>query len=250
MANIIYLTQTHSTNQYLRSHIEAVRNTEEGTVFWTDFQTAGRGQVGNSWESEEKKNLLFSLLLCPSFVPAKLQFIISQISSLAIIDVLNDITENDNLDEKFVIKWPNDIYFKEKKIAGMLIENDLSGQSLFSSIIGIGLNINQKEFKSDAPNPVSLAQITGKEYDREEILISVLTRIFYYYEKVYNGEVQLIKELYYNSLFRRNGLHKYVSEGREFEAEIKEIGLNGMITLKEICGKEYSYAFKEVAFVI
>ena len=250
MANIIYLPQTHSTNKYLRAHIESIRDTEEGTVFWADFQTAGRGQHGNSWESEDKKNLTFSLLLCPISIPARLQFIISQISSLGIIDVLNDIIEKENIKDKFSIKWPNDINFRDKKVAGMLIENDLSGQSLFTSIIGIGLNVNQAEFKSNAPNPASLYNITGKEFDRQELLISLLTRIFYYYEKALNGEVQLIKEMYFNSLYRKEGFHKYESEGREFFAEIKDIQLTGMITLKENNGNEESYAFKEVSYLI
>ena len=119
MANIIYLPQTHSTNKYLRAHIESIRDTEEGTVFWADFQTAGRGQHGNSWESEDKKNLTFSLLLCPISISARLQFIIPQISLLGIIDVLNDFIEKENIKDKYYIKWQTDINFRDKKVSGL-----------------------------------------------------------------------------------------------------------------------------------
>ena len=154
----IHLNETHSTNSYLRELIMREKEQPEGTVVITDYQTAGRGQKGNSWESERGKNLTFSILLHPNHIPPGKQFILSQLISIAIVGVLK------KYDRHFTIKWPNDIYWKEKKIAGMLIEVDLTGSSLSNAIIGIGININQRHFKSDAPNPVSLTQITGKEH--------------------------------------------------------------------------------------
>ena len=127
----------------------------------------GKGQVGNSWESEAGKNLMFSVLLHPDFVPANQQFLISQISALAVQQMLETFVK------PISVKWPNDIYWNDKKICGMLIENDIAGTKLINSIIGIGININQKKFISNAPNPVSLTQITGKEYDLHGCIIKM-----------------------------------------------------------------------------
>lgn len=177
---IIRLAETDSTNNYLREQCAKAR-LPEGSLVIADFQTAGKGQVGNSWESEAGKNLMFSILLYPDSLPANRQFLISQIASLSVKETLEGYTDS------VKVKWPNDIYWKDRKICGMLIENDLSGQHLYCSVIGIGLNINQEIFRSDAPNPVSLTQITGKAYDREEVLaascVSSLTTISYYYRR-------------------------------------------------------------------
>ena len=177
---IIRLVETDSTNNYLREQSAKAR-LPEGSLVIADFQTAGKGQVGNSWESEAGKNLMFSILLYPDFLPANRQFLISQIASLSVKETLEKYTDS------VTVKWPNDIYWKDRKICGMLIENDLSGQYLYCSVVGIGLNINQEIFRSDAPNPVSLTQITGKTYDREDVwsasCVSSLTTISYYYRR-------------------------------------------------------------------
>ena len=168
---IIRLAETDSTNNYLREQCAKDR-LPEGSLVIADFQTAGKGQVGNSWESEAGKNLMFSILLYPDFLPANRQFLISQIASLSVKETLDEYTDS------VTVKWPNDIYWKDRKICGMLIENDLSGHNLYCSIIGIGINLNQAVFRGDAPNPVSLFQIIGKEVDREEVLDRFLS-VFY-----------------------------------------------------------------------
>ena len=160
---LIHISETNSTNSYLQNFC-AKEKTEEFTTVAADYQTSGRGQRGNSWESEPHKNLLFSFVLFPEFLEARRQFLISQIVSLAIKEELDTYTDDVS------IKWPNDIYWKEKKICGILIENDLIGRNISRSIAGIGININQEEFHSPAPNPVSLYQITGKQYDIYEVL--------------------------------------------------------------------------------
>ena len=171
---ILWLKETDSTNNHLRRLLDK-EQLPEGSLVVTDFQTAGKGQVGNSWESEAGMNLMFSILLYPDFIPANRQFLISQIASLSVKETLDAYTD-------FIqVKWPNDIYWKDRKICGMLIENDLSGQLLYCSIIGIGLNLNQSLFRSNAPNPISLTQITGKKYDREEVLNRFLRIFFQYY---------------------------------------------------------------------
>ena len=163
LPKIVRVEETDSTNNYLHARANP-KELPEGSVVWADFQTAGRGQIGNAWESEAGANLTFSAVLYPSFLPANRQFLISQIAALSVKQLLDKYTG------EVTIKWPNDIYWRDRKICGMLIENDLSGMSIYSSIIGIGININQKEFRSNAPNPVSLYQITGREYDLEQLM--------------------------------------------------------------------------------
>lgn len=150
---IIRLEETTSTNNYLRGLV-GKESLPEGSIVVTEYQTAGRGQVGNTWESEPGKNLMFSIILYPDFLPANRQFLISQIAALSVKETLDAYVDG------ITVKWPNDIYWRDKKICGMLIENDLTGHSLYCSVIGIGININQREFLSDALNPVSLVQIT------------------------------------------------------------------------------------------
>ena len=152
---IIRLVETDSTNNYLREQSAKAR-LPEGSLVIADFQTAGKGQVGNSWESEAGKNLMFSILLYPDFLPANRQFLISQIASLSVKETLEKYTDS------VTVKWPNDIYWKDRKICGMLIENDLSGQHLYCSVVGIGL--------------------TGKMYWPASC-VSSLTTISYYYRR-------------------------------------------------------------------
>lgn len=240
----IHLNETHSTNSYLRELIMREKEQPEGTVVITDYQTAGRGQKGNSWESERGKNLTFSILLHPNHIPSGKQFILSQLISIAIVGVLKEY------DRHFTIKWPNDIYWKEKKIAGMLIEVDLTGSSLSNAIIGIGININQRHFKSDAPNPVSLTQITGKEHNLSELLEKILDSIVDEYNKYTPDNEEEIRQKYMALLFRNKGIYPY-SYGKEiFNASIEGIEPNGQLILKKENGSIHTFAFKEISFVI
>ena len=151
---IIKLEETESTNTYLKN-ILAESSIGEFTVVSTNFQTKGRGQMGNSWISNRGENLLFSMLIYPHTIKANEQFVISQVVSVALANVLRRYV----CDIK--IKWPNDIYWKDNKIAGILIENSLLGHHIERSIIGIGLNINQNTFPNFLVNPISLQMITG-----------------------------------------------------------------------------------------
>ena len=236
----IHLNETHSTNSYLRELIMREKEQPEGTVVITDYQTAGRGQKGNSWESERGKNLTFSILLHPNHIPPGKQFILSQLISIAIVGVLK------KYDRHFTIKWPNDIYWKEKKIAGMLIEVDLTGSSLSNAIIGIGININQRHFKSDAPNPVSLTQITGKEHNLSELLDSIVDE----YNKYTPDNEEEIRQKYMALLFRNKGVYPYLYGEEIFNASIEGIEPNGQLILKKENGSIHTFAFKEISFVI
>ena len=240
----IHLNETHSTNSHLRELIMREKEQPEGTVVITDYQTAGRGQKGNSWESERGKNLTFSILLHPNHIPPGKQFILSQLISIAIVGVLK------KYDRHFTIKWPNDIYWKEKKIAGMLIEVDLTGSSLSNAIIGIGININQRHFKSDAPNPVSLTQITGKEHNLSELLEKILDRIVDEYNKYTPDNEEEIRQKYMALLFRNKGVYPYLYGEEIFNASIEGIEPNGQLILKKENGSIHTFAFKEISFVI
>jgi len=162
-SQIIRVEQTTSTNWYLLQ-LSNERNLAEGTVLITGHQTQGRGQGSKSWESEPGANLTFSIILYPLSINASQQFILSKAVSLAVRDFVSQYVPNVS------VKWPNDVYVGDKKIAGILIENFVIGDCLTKTIAGIGLNINQKFFLSDAPNPVSLYQLTGKIFVLEDCL--------------------------------------------------------------------------------
>ena len=246
---LVALDETASTNQYLSQLCNQLQESvAELTTVTAEFQTAGKGQRGNTWEAEEGKNLLFSFVLYPSFLEARRQFILSQIFSLAIKGELS------RWSDEITIKWPNDIYWKDKKICGILIENDLSGHHIRRSIAGIGININQEVFNSDAPNPVSLKQITGKEHDRYEILAHILRRVQIYYNSlqmedfaVYSDE---ISTRYARSLFRRRGLHPYEDTNGKFLARLLRIEQDGRFVLEDEGGSEREYLFKEVQYIL
>ncbi|MEG1563457.1 MAG: biotin--[acetyl-CoA-carboxylase] ligase [Bacteroides sp.] len=240
---LLALNETNSTNSYLREYCKC-QPTAPFTTVLTSFQTAGRGQRGNTWESDAEKNLLFSFVLFPDFLEVRRQFLLSQIVSLAIKETLDCYTED------ISIKWPNDIYWQEKKICGILIENDWSGNCLCQSIAGIGLNINQQEFHSPAPNPVSLLQITGHEHELLPLLAQVMTKVKDYYQLLLSGGAASVALRYREALFRKEGWHPYIDAAGSFEAEIVCVEPEGNLVLKDRAGNERTYAFKEVQYAL
>ena len=241
---IIHIAETDSTNRWLTSHGDSplvstplTKGLSPCEVVWADYQTAGKGQGTNSWESERGKNLLFSILYHPQDIPANRQFQISKAVSLAIADALGEQIGDVS------IKWPNDIYWRNAKIGGILIENRLMGQTIKDSIIGVGINVNQRQFHSDAPNPVSLWQIHGHETDRETLLRSILDRFSLYINKD-------VKSRYVNMLYRRKGFHPYCDKDGAFMAEFKDVEDDGHLVLSKENGQQCRYAFKEIQFVI
>ncbi|MEG1545038.1 MAG: biotin--[acetyl-CoA-carboxylase] ligase [Tannerellaceae bacterium] len=238
---ILRIAETASTNSWLRECMQR-EQLPEGSVAVTPHQTAGRGQVGNTWEAEPEKNLTFSVLLYPNCLPSNRQFLISQITALSIKETLSTYTTD------ITVKWPNDVYWKERKICGMLIENDLSGQFLYCSIIGIGLNLNQQLFRSDAPNPVSLTQITGQAYDTDKVLHRFLDIFYARYLHLLQEEYEEIRTAYRSALYRGTGYHGFTDSGGSFEASIKEIEPTGHLILRLRDGSQRRYAFKEVSW--
>ena len=216
------------------------QNIPELFVVRTDFQTAGKGQTGNTWESAKGKNLLFSTVLYPSQIAIEEQFIVSQLVSVAIKQTLDKYADG------FSIKWPNDIYWNDKKIAGILIENSLQAGKIKWMIIGVGLNVNQEVFESNAPNPISLKQITGKRQARKVILNEICKKIELLYTKF---DYLAIRTAYIESLYRKNGFYPFRADSETFEARISQIHPDGQMELETQSGEIRGFYFKEVEYV-
>ncbi len=246
MCTIVYVDYAESTNTMLA---RSAKKFEHGTCLAAHSQTSGRGQRGNSWEAEPGKNLTFSVLLHPHTISASHQFELSQIVSIAIVKVLRSQLGSDQIH----IKWPNDIYFKDKKICGILIENALTGAHITQSIIGIGVNVNQLEFISDAPNPVSMAQIKGRSFDLDDLLEFIVTKIvndFDEYES--NPDPTVLASHYQRLMWRGEGYWPFYDHLRNVEmlARIAAIAPTGELTLATHDGAFHTYAFKEISFLL
>lgn len=228
---------------------EMIPDVQDRTVVRVVDQTAGRGQRGNTWEAEAGKNLTFSMYVEPEGVDARRQFYISQAVSVAILDVLRRyVPEN----ETVAVKWPNDIYVGDQKICGVLIENSLSGSSIGHSILGIGINVNQREFRSDAPNPVSLIHFTGRELPLSELLYEFCTEIDRRLHEISTQEgMDRIHAIYLENLWRGKGFYTYATpDGLKFEAEVIGVAPDGILSLRDPFGIDYHFAFKEVHFIL
>lgn len=240
---IIHIDETDSTNRWLQQHGDGsfcvnadLHKKNRPLCVLADYQTAGRGCGSNKWESERGKNLLFSILTHPLELPIMKQFHISRAISLAICEALDQHIGDVS------IKWPNDIYWRDGKLGGILIENRLQGKMIRDSIIGVGLNVNQQVFHSDAPNPVSLWQIHGQQTDRKALLEDILQRF-----GLLMGED--LEKRYFARLYRSRGFHPYADCQGAFMAEIIDVEPDGHLLLRDEDGKERRYAFKEVRFV-
>ena len=222
---------------------------DDAVVAVADFQSAGRGMGTNTWESEPGKNLLFSILLHPTFIPPRWQYLLSVAEALAVRSVLAEVIGDDNV----TVKWPNDIYWNDMKLSGTRIDLNISSSGIRDLVIGTGINVNQREFKSDAPNPVSLWQITGMEHDRDAIMECIAERFAEYYERLRmeaDSEHSELMAEYHAHLYRRSGLHRFEDADGSFMAEIAGVGKDGIMTLRRGDGVLKAYEFKEVKFII
>ena len=250
---IHHLDITASTNDDARD--EKYR---EGDVVWADFQTAGRGQRGHEWHSRKGENLTFSLVLEPTFMPIAEQFSVSEVVALSLIDMLADY----GIGAK--IKWTNDIYVGDRKLVGILIEHSLAPTTLRRTIVGVGINVNQREFDPSIPNPVSMAQLLDRQLDAEEVLQCFLKHLQKNYEilrKIKNSQLSTLNsqlnsddalhQRYNSLLYRLNEYHTYaLPSGERFRAKIVGTAPNGALCLEDEQGKIKDYLFKEVEFVI
>lgn len=238
----IKFNETESSNDTAKALLKSGDLPHLGIVF-TEYQTKGRGQRTNHWHSEKGQNLLFSIAYLPKNMQAKKQFYISKAISLGITDYLNSKQEG------FCIKWPNDIFFKTKKICGILIENTISGANIKTSIIGIGLNLNQKEFPPFLPDAVSLSNITGKTYDKEKELSLLSDCIFKQIATLEANKDAEIDEKYKNSLLLINELCKFKDKKGIFTGYITDTLPDGRLIIKTSQNETRYYNFKEVEFL-
>ena len=250
-----HLPEVQSTNTYLLDLLAQGTTLPDTTVIYTLRQTAGRGQMGNSWESEMDKNILFSMLLSPTFLPIREQFLLSQICSLGIVEALDELIRTQHLQDevKLSIKWPNDIYAGDGKLCGILIENRLMGGTLQHSVLGVGINVNQEKWIGNAPNPVSLKML-GVETDPLTVLDLVTKHIVELYNAFRDNKemANVIRERYMQRLYRKDGYYAYYDPAKDehFDAEIAGVDAQGPLMLRLPSGEVRSYWFKEVKFVL
>lgn len=240
---IVALQQVDSTNNYLKLQLAKCEPLPEGTVILAEEQYAGRGQAGNTWHSQTGKNLTFSILLYPVFIKPDSQFSLNIAVSLAINDVLLPIVGSGAK-----IKWPNDIFYGDKKLGGVLIENSLQGSQLKSSVIGIGINVNQTSFPESVSNVSSIKEILHQDYDLNVLLQQLCKAIDRRYFELKNNPGTQFTE-YLDILFRFNEDHPFIIDGRQQLARIVGIDERGQLEL-DINGSVRSFNLKEVSFVI
>lgn len=229
----MYISSTNSTNSLVKEMLAKGEWPLAERYLYAGYQTAGRGQTGNSWESEANKNVLCSILLPPD----KNLYFLNIAVSVAIIRLLGG---------QYTIKWPNDIYYNDKKLAGILLENAIVGSEIKYSIAGIGLNVNQTVFVSNAPNPVSLKQITGKEYDIDQLMKDLLETI----TVVLKEPEDVIWSEYKAHLYRREGYWLFEDKNGAFEAHIEDVLPTGEIVLRDKNSQVHQYGFKQIKYIL
>lgn len=244
--NCIYLNVTDSTNSYA---ITLLRESKlvEGTVVYTFHQQKGRGQRGNTWESEPNKNGAFSYVLYPVFLQVEEQFLLNKMAALAVADLLAEFLADTDKMQEIKIKWPNDVYVGTQKIAGILIENTLRERTIQHSVIGIGINVNQLVFAKSL-NATSLALLANKEFVPEQ----VLEKLSIYLEARYLQLKNNIKSLdgaYLQRLYRLNMWAKYNVSGVATEAKITGVTDSGKLEAEFQSGETKEFDLKEIMFL-
>ncbi len=237
---LIYVPECHSTNSLL-SEFDNQSALPEGATLITDHQTEGRGQRGNRWETEPGMNLTFSILLRPTFLEAKDLFQLNMAVALAVADALRTM-----LSEPITLKWPNDILVNDKKIGGMLIESQLQGFLLSSSVIGIGINVNQQNF--EYPTASSLRNFTGTCLDLNDTFLRLLESIEKEYLELRTRKVSVLKQRYLASLYKFNELHRFEVGEENFTGAINDIDDDGRLCVVQQ-GTTRKFSFKEIKFL-
>ena len=243
MLRYVHLEQIDSTNAYLqRQQSECdIRN----WVVSTDGQTAGKGMGSNTWESEVGKNLTFSLALGMDFLPAERQFLLSEAVPLGIAEVLDAILPSEQLS----IKWPNDIYYGNRKLGGILINSTIKGGMMDISIIGIGLNVNQMQFQDWPTHPISIKQITGKEYELQPLLEQIAEHVLLKVEQLKSNPTAIEQE-YLKRLFRYRTWAEYEVDGEVMRLFITGIDEFGRLLLIDEQQIQHTFDIKEIKFLI
>lgn len=215
----------------------------EGTIIRTDYQLAGKGHADNSWQSERGQNLLFSMLLKPDFLAPGDAFQLSRIASLALYDVI------DNQCIAVRIKWPNDMVVRDHKMAGILVENIIVGNTISQSILGIGINVNQTVFDPSIPDPTSLKAEKGCHLDMMDLLADFHRSLERWYHLLISGRMETILESYRQKLYLLGLPAYYRSAAGEFRATIRDVRPSGELVLESGEGDILTFGFKEVEFM-
>lgn len=242
--NLLTLKEVDSTNNFLKNLLSNSKPVPEGTVIMAESQYAGRGQQQNQWHSEPGKNLTFSLLLKPTFLNAQNQFDLTRAISMGVYDALEPL-----LGEQLKIKWPNDIYYGDKKLGGMLIENLIQGSQIKNSVIGIGINVNQENFPADAVNATSVKQILHADYSLKVLLSEICRHIEAYYLNLKAEKIEFVRKTYLSRLYWLNELKRFKTNGEIFEGTIIAVKENGLLTIKSNNGTEAEFSLKEIEFL-
>lgn len=240
--NIIKIEKADSSNNVAIS-LAKHNNIVDGTIVWVLNQTKGRGQGNKKWHSNANENLTFSIIFKPSFLPIEKQFLISKMAAVAVCKVLSCLCKN------ISIKWPNDIYTNNKKIAGILIENTIQGQNMYISVIGIGINVNQKTFPSNIPNPTSLFIENNQKYELQNLLQLLQQSIIKEYQKLKNGQYQSIEDDYDCLLYKKNQTIRILHNKKEINACVMYVDSTGFLHLL-IENKEVLFSVGEIEFII
>lgn len=237
---IYHIDETTSTNDEARRD-----NYDHFDIIWSEHQTAGRGQRGHAWHSVEGENVTFSVVLKPTFLPIVEQFLLSEIVALSLVETMA------RYGIECRIKWTNDLYAGDSKLAGVLIEHSLNLDGIARTIVGIGLNINQREFPEDLPNPTSMSLLTLEKYDRREVLENFVQSLAVWYDKLACGHKSEIESSYREKMYHLDEPHTYaLPSGEEFAATIRGVRPSGELRLEHTDGTIREYAFKEVEFVL
>ena len=241
-SNVIELEEVRSTNAYAAQLLNS-KNVAEGTVIVANSQTEGKGQQGNRWISEPGKNITLSLILYPAFLDVNEQFYLTKFVTLGLLDFLSKY-----ISVGLSIKWPNDIYHNQSKLAGILIENSIQGSRIKHCIIGIGLNIHQENFDESLPNPTSLSLISEKEYDMAKLYRVLFKCLEARYLQLRSGKFKIIDEQYHQQLYRLNKISRYLINGKEVEASMLGVTKSGL--LKILSGNTCTeHVMKEITFL-
>lgn len=238
--NVVFVSACPSTNDLALKLLQQP-TVAEGTVVITDCQTAGRGQRGNQWQAEPGQNLTLSVILRPAFLQIRDQFYLTMVTALAVHDFLKS-----QLSTPAQIKWPNDILIGGKKLGGILIENQLQGESISASVVGIGLNINQKNFAISTATSLSL--LTQQDYVLQNLFTALLSHLESRYLMLRSGKYEVLKQDYLQNLFQLNEVRTYQSNDQQFTGIIRGIDAWGKLMIETEQGMRI-FDLKEVSFL-
>ena len=242
--NFVTLKQVDSTNNHLKELLSNSKPLPEGTVIMADNQYAGRGQQQNGWFASPGKNLTFSLLLKPHFLPLNNQFDLTRVISLGVFDAFQPL-----LGAALKIKWPNDIYYNDKKLGGILIENLVQGEKIKNSVVGVGLNINEGDFPDWVPNAISVKQILHGDYDKHFLLSDICRNIEAWYLNLKAGKVELVRKTYLSRLYWLNEQKAFKTGGGLLNGAITNVRDNGLLIVKNNNSRELEFSLKEIEFL-